>query len=248
MLSLSLEGTLKEFEQQLDALERDLLPEATADALSWTAAQVRDDLKDMLPSIFDRPARYTLGSLMMEPANPQHLVSTVRFKDSARHHEHYLWPQVRGGGRPLKRFEQLLIQRGIMRPGEYAVPGKRAPLDGSGNIRGSLIVQILSQMGAMHDRYANETKRSRKRAGPGRTRYFVPGPGKWERLPRGIWTEVTKSSAPLPIIMFVKRPTYQVRFRFHEIAGQLAAEVFPSKFDRALARAVDRAGRFGATL
>lgn len=245
MLSLSFSGTLREWERGMDALERDLLPEATADALNWTAAQVRDDLKGMLPSIFDRPTPYTVNSLMMQPANAQHLVSTVGFKDTPGRGRHYLWPQVEGGGRPMKRFERLLIGRGIMRQGEYAVPGRRAPLDGSGNIRAGLLMQILSQLGAAGDAYQNETARSRKRAGPGRRRYFVPGPGKWERLPRGIWMEQGKSSPPLPIIMFVRAPSYRVRFRFHEIATGLAAEVFPSKFDRALARVVDRTRSFG---
>lgn len=244
MLSLSFESTLREWERGMDALERDLMPEATADALNWTAAQVRDDLKGMLPSVFDRPTRFTVGSLMMEPASPQHLVSTVRFRDTWGS-RHYLWPQVSGGNRPLKRFEQLLISRGIMKPGEYAVPGKRAPLDASGNIRAGLLMQILSQLGAMGDQYANETKRSRKRAGPGRLRYFVPGPGKWERLHRGIWLE---APSPLPIIMFVRAPSYRIRFRFHDIAAGLAAEVFPSKFDRALTRVVDRTRTFGRSV
>lgn len=227
----------------MDALERVLVPEATAAALNYTAYDLREENRPHMQAVFDRPTRYTLNSLNVTPADEGHLTARLWFKDSAGSTQHYLLPQVEGGGRGHKRFERLLIQAGIMRGNEYAVPGKRAPLDAYGNIRGSLITSILSQLGAMHDVYQRETARSRKRAGPARTRYFVPGPGSWDRLPRGIWTKPTSASGPMPIIMFVRKPTYQVRYRFHEFNTARAEAMFPERFDRALAAAVGRSFR-----
>lgn len=241
MLNVSFGSSLDAWAQDMDALERSLVPEAAAKALNWTAYDLRDENRELMPKVFDRPTRYTLGGLTVFTATEEDLVATVGFKDRNGRGAHYLWPQVEGGGRPHKAFERALIARGIMRPSEFAVPGRRAPLDANGNISAGLITQILSQLGASRDAYQWETKRSRKRAGTGRVRYFVPGNGKWDRLPRGIWTEVTATSAPLPTIMFVKPPTYQARYRFFEINRMRAEAVFPERFDRALAQAVDRA-------
>lgn len=241
--ALSFADSLRAWAGELDQIERVLLPEAIAKALTWTAYDLRDENREHMATVFDRPTRFTLGSLQATPATEADPVASVGFKDQIGQRRHYLWPQVEGGPRPHKQFEKLLIARGIMHPSEFAVPGRRAPLDAAGNIRPSLIVQILSQFGAQSDRYANETKRSRKRAGSGRVRYFVPGPGKWERLPRGIWSEATRNSAPIPIILFVRQPTYQVRYRFAEFNTARAEALFPSRFDRALRSVVERSIR-----
>ena len=58
----------------------------------------------------------------------------------------YLMAQVTGGQRLLKPFEKRLQAKGVLPSGMQTVPGKGATLDAFGNIAGSQMNRILSQL------------------------------------------------------------------------------------------------------
>lgn len=211
------------------AISKDKAPLATAKALTFTAERVRDALQGEIEKVFDRPTPYTRRSLYLRTASPQRLSAMVKIKDawgsSGTPAVKYLFAQVMGGRRTHKRFEQALIHYGLMPANMYAVPGDRAAVDGYGNIRASLIVQILSALGAA-ERFlgymANRTKRSAKRGK--KKDYFVGRPGNGQG-PLGIWQRVAGGARP--IIIFVKAPSYRQRLDFYGIAERVATQQFP---------------------
>ncbi|MBN9078531.1 MAG: hypothetical protein BGN87_00205 [Rhizobiales bacterium 65-79] len=232
-MDISFETNIREWTAWMTDLERNQLPFATALALTNTANGLREYHRDLLPIIFDRPTRFTMNSLRVTPATKASPVASVWFKDSARAQSHYLLPQVEGGGRPLKRFEKWLVNRGLMSASERAVPAKGLRLDAYGNISAGTITQILSQLAASPDAHQWETARSRKRAGPQRARYFVPRqPG----LPRGVWRRQGKKLEP--VLIFVSTVSYQARYHFFDLSNAYANAHFPRNFADAMARAI----------
>ncbi|MBF0400739.1 MAG: hypothetical protein HQL90_08225, partial [Magnetococcales bacterium] len=86
------------------------IPFATSLALNRTAQVVKEELKREMRSIFDRPTPFVMDSLRIILSDKKSLEAKVWFKNPPNmwDKEHYLAPQVYGGGRPFKRFEQLL--------------------------------------------------------------------------------------------------------------------------------------------
>lgn len=231
-MDLSFESNIREWTTWMTDVERNQIPFATASALTRTAKELQEHHRSLLPIIFDRPTRFTMNSLRVTPATKAQPIASVWFKDSSRSHSHYLLPQVEGGGRPLKRFEKWLVNRGLMSASERAVPAKGLKLNAYGNISQGTIVQILSQLAISPDAHQWETARSRKRAGPQRARYFVPKNG----LPRGVWRRRGKKLEP--VLIFVSGVGYQVRYRFFDISNDFANANFPRNFADALGRAL----------
>lgn len=59
-----------------------------------------------------------------------------------------LIPNIEGVERQPKSFESWLRRSGIIAPDEWAIPTREAPLDGYGNVRGSMISKMLADLGA----------------------------------------------------------------------------------------------------
>ena len=109
MMQVSVESNINDVLRKFRA-RREQLPVAMAKALTFTAERVRDAEKKAIEGAFDRPTPFTLNSLYLRGATPQRLEARVWLKD-LRFREHYLVPQIRGGERPLKRFEKYLQQQ-----------------------------------------------------------------------------------------------------------------------------------------
>ena len=158
---------------------------ACAVAINKTGKAVKLAEQKEMQSVFDRPTRYTLNSLKLDPADKNNLQASVWFKEPDRNRTspHYLFPQVEGGQRNLKGFERAF--------GEEFVPGAGVRLNKFGNVTGGQIVQIMSVLGKFN-RYAgdnsNITRRSRKQNTRERDYVYLPkGSGK---LPPGIYKRV----------------------------------------------------------
>lgn len=220
--------------RRLNDMQRRQVPFATARALTRTAQAVQQDLKAEMARVFDRPTRYTLGALRVRPATKTNLSATVHYKNEPGRDGAggYLQPQIKGGPRPYKRFEQHLQRAGILPPGFFVVPGSGVRLNAFGNMSPGQITQVLSGVRAAPDIYARSSKASARR-NPKPLQYFVSRGG---HLPLGIWQRV--GQAVRPIMMFVRSPAYKVRFRFFDVASRSATKHFPIEFRRSLADAL----------
>lgn len=236
-MEFEFQSNIAEWTRNLEDIYRRQIPYATAQALNDTVEDLRDHHRMVLPVVFDRPTRYTLNSLrVLKASTRRDLVAGIYFKESNRSGRHYLLPQVEGGGRPHKAFEKWLIRRGIMASNEYAVPASGLKLDAYGNVSTGIITSILSQLFAGPDAHQWETKRSRKRAGQARNRYFVPQAG--SALRRGIWRRKGKKTIE-PVFIFVSAVAYQTRYPFFDISVDYARTYFPINFERRLLAGIE---------
>jgi len=116
-----------------------------ATALTSTAKAVRVAQQAEIRDVFDRPTPFTLRQIFVWRATAQNLVAEVGVTDYP-YSVSYLKPHIFGGQRRTKRFERLLMSRGVMPEGTFAVPGRFAKIDAFGNISTGQLRQILSQL------------------------------------------------------------------------------------------------------
>lgn len=198
---------------------------------------MKEELQGEMRSIFDRPTAFTINSLQITPATKGNLEAKIWFKNPPRlsDTEHYLQPQVYGGGRPIKRFERWLQAAGHLPYGWYAVPGPAARLDGYGNMSRGQIVQILSALQAMPNRDANRPHRygltRGSRAKRNQPVFVVIAPG--GKLKPGVWQRISDKSFQM-VMAFVSNVTYKKRFAFFTIARRVVERELVNQFDRAI--------------
>ncbi|QDQ26715.1 hypothetical protein FNU76_10255 [Chitinimonas arctica] len=222
----------------------------TAIALTRTAGHAQRQVQATMPRVFDRPTPYTLRGMRVKPARANLLQAEVTFKDDTfkgTPAEKYLGPEVFGGARRLKRFERALQAKGLMPAGMVAVPGEAMQLDSFGNMRGSEIVKLLSQLQAFGEQgyRANATDGRLAKLKQGtRTRQgfelIVVKPGQkpargGKALPAGIWrrTYTAFGTSLQPLVLFVRSATYQRRLDLPGIADQAAQAHLQDEFNLA---------------
>ncbi len=235
MFTLDVRSNLKGVLRKLQGFEKEVAT-ATAKALTFTAEAVQAAEVQKMKEVFDRPTPFTLNSLRKSSASPNNLEAAVWFKDNLTSAQHYLQVQIDGGERPQRRSEKRLAP--WMNGYRYMMPGAGAPLDGYGNMRGSLYTQIFSQLGALN-KGDNQTAHSKAKHGRKNTaQYFVaPANGK---LKAGIYQRVGARGVK-PIMIFTSKAQYRPRFPFYTLAQQVAEQVFPEKFDKAIEREMNKA-------
>ena len=228
---------------------------AMAKALILTARDVKAAEVEAMRGAFDRPTNFTLNSLYVKGATKADLTARVWFKWSDRPN-HYLLPQVHGGARPLKRFEEVLVKAGYMYATERAVPGAAAALDAFGNMSRGQIIKVLSQLKAFNlaGSSANATTSRRSKGKRVQEEYFLSrgprgtsvGRGAWkggnkvQHLPRGVWVRrsFAQGTSVKPVLLFVKSTSYQPRFKFFDVANAVVQERLPIHFDAAFIDAI----------
>ena len=232
-MDINVRADVKQATKQLNRIQRQQVPFATALALTKTAQAAQKETTAEMPRVFDRPTRFTLNSVFVSPAKKRKLVAIVGLKDfipKGTPAGVYLLPQIFGGPRRHKRFERALIRAGIMRPDEYAIPGKGERLNSFGNMTKGRITKILSNVMANPDPLSNITGSRRSRARRAGETFF------YRRTFRGIL--VRRGNQIRPALVFVRQPRYKRRFRFPEIVERTVRFRFPREFQRALRRAL----------
>lgn len=257
MVTMSIKTNFPQVQAKLSALGKQGRY-AAAVALTRTAQDVQTDLRKEMSKVFDRPTRFTLNSLYLKRATKVTLTARVWLKDDFGTRAHYLMPQIEGGSRPQKRFEQLLRQRGMLADGERAVPGAGARLDAHGNMSRGQIVQIISQLGGFNlagsNQNATDSKRSKRKRS--QVSYFYArrgesrsGRGSWkhgakvQHLPTGIYAR-TATGSITPVLIFVRTVKYRIRFHFTSVAVATVGRAFPRHFAREYATAL-RTAKWG---
>lgn len=156
-------------------------------ALDNTAKDIKKAEVAEMKRVFDSPTRWTLNSLKMTPTINHNMQAVVWFKDPDRMGQHYLVPQVEGGPRKFKGFEQAFGNR-------MFVPGQAARMTKAGNVSPGQIRQILSVLGRAERTAgysANVTKRSSSRNKKQRDYVYISKrhgklyPGIYQRFAKG---------------------------------------------------------------
>lgn len=235
MIGLDVRSNIAEVLRRVDERKKSI-PVATANALNSTAFKVKDMNVVEMKRVFDRPTRFTLNSLYVYRATVANLTARVFLKEN-NPGKHYLRPEIFGGRRLPKPFEEALRTKGFLPAGMFAVPGSAAQLDAFGNMSRGQIVKILSALGAAERTAgysANRTQRSIRRRRKQLGQYFVGKPG--GRLPLGVWQSFrfASGSAVKPILIFVSEPHYKQRYNFAGVSASTASKAFPYFFEQEL--------------
>jgi hypothetical protein len=244
----------------LKALEdaQSQVPYALARAMTATAKEVRQAQYDAMRRVFNSPTPFTLRSLYLKAATKQRQEAVTWLKDGFGTQAHYLMPQIHGGNRVLKRFEQRLVMHGYMQPNQRAVPGAGAKLDAYGNMSRGQIIQVLSQLrtAVVQGDFSNASNSKRSRAKRAAITYFVShgagsrrfgyqgkrGRGRMyeQHLPPGVWMrrQFAWGTAVKPVLLFVSRTNYSKRWDYFGIADKVIRDVLPSQLNDAIREAL----------
>lgn len=224
----------------IDETQRWRIPYVTASALTRTAYDAKDAEVKVMSEVFDRPTRFTLNALFVKGANKNNLTAIVEFKEGFGSIPawRYLGPQVMGGGRKHKSHEKRLISAGLMRSDEFAVPGLGIKLDAHGNVPGSILNRILSDLGARQDAAQNSTARSRKRRRSAKRGRYV-ALRQQDGVRPGIYHRAGTRTI-VPVLVFVRAPRYEKRFPFYETAQRVMQLNFARHFRQEWAKSMAR--------
>lgn len=223
MLTIQSTGSIASLVNSMRDVHGRLVPYAAATALTRTARiAAREDLPAEMQRVFKNPRSYTLNSLFVQPASKGNLSARVMVKTKAQgtSPEHYLFPEVAGGARNPKGFEQALRLSGLLKPGERVVPALRLPEAQFES--GAFIRKTLRQVEASANKGA-------------RTGVFAGAVGR--KGTRGIWRDdgVPGRRRVQLLFLFVnKAPSYRARLNFQNVVEQAAQREFPPQFNQAL--------------
>jgi hypothetical protein len=250
MLNISRTGSVADAIASLRDVPARVLPYAAATALTRTASAIaKTDLPDEMRKVFDRPTRYTLNALRIQPANKNSLVASIWVKDDAPNNgtrpEDYLLPNVEGGGRKEKRFERAMRYAGLLPSGWRAMPGQGAQLDGNGNMKRGEMQRILTATRTAFDPFQRKTNSKRSKKNAKNAPYFGVSPFtgviqggerfvlRPSRIQPGVYRRVGQGIKP--VLIFTKRqPTYRHRLDFAGVTQRATERLFPAELDRAV--------------
>ncbi|MCO7557467.1 hypothetical protein [Metapseudomonas otitidis] len=256
MFSVTASG-LEEAVAGLSDIERTQLPFALALALTRTAQVVAQDIRAEMSAVFDRPTPATLNSLFLEPATKQKLTARVWIKDGrelggrgvpvgrggvwgkGQAASTWLTPEIYGGPRSHKGIDSMLRRRGVLKNGQYVLPGRGAELDQYGNLPRGLLSKVRSGAGLnTEEGYRANATNSRRSRVKRNNRFFVMHDKK--RGPFAVAERTSRARTGLRIVLaFVnKTPTYRSALDFFGIAEQVAQAELPEQFRRAMAEAL----------
>lgn len=198
-------------ERMLNDLQRRKIPTATAIALTRTAKELQRILEREVDQVFDRPVAFTKRAFAIKPATRSNLEAVVFAK---KRQAEYLLPQITGGRRTPKRFEQRFGSE-TNSPNSYWVAGAATRLTVSGNISLATVKRIATKL-----------KKERRDIFFGQ-----PSPS----LPFGLWERTGKRAGAglKPILIQIQAPTYRKRLDLQAIANRHAQRIFNREFARA---------------
>lgn len=235
----------KALDKKLETLDKRVLAKTVVRTLNDLAFKGRVRVQETLPRVFDRPTPFTVRGVRYDQASLQRPTSSVFFSDDAAKGTpptDYLQHHAKGGARRRKRSERAMERIGILGSNEVWAPARAMRLDRYGNVPGSRMVQILSQLKAFSEvgYLANVTARSKARK-PNRKQYFSPRPG--SNLPRGVYERYGRGRRKVrPVLMFVKMPAYRRRLDLEGIVRKHVGRNIERSFSRALGYEMGRAG------
>lgn len=279
MIKIEVDTTLPEMMKLLEQVEPEKWKGILQRTVNETGYYALNKIRKEMSSHIDRPVAFTLNAMYLMKAGGKHTKDEVDASIQWRTFNgkgnsiggDYLKPIIHGSAsRPLKRFERLFQDAGVMPRGFVAVPTKDCELDGHGNISRQQIMKLISYLrAAPADTQQNRPMKarqwvkvktahkrglkvngldlaSRKKAARARERsrkFFAVIRGRnGATLPSGIYERrnMTMGSAIIRIIAFVPAASYKASFPFYEIAGQAVRAKLPEKLRESIALALDK--------
>lgn len=213
-----------------------------ATALTRTAHEVAQHVRQEMRRVFDRPTPYTLRSVRVEAATAARPVASVFISERKAPRDPspavVLKPQVEGGARGTKGLELALRRMGVLPAGWLVVPGQGARLDPFGNVSRGLVQQVVTQIAQQQQARPKNARAITKAVRRTGGRFIAIPPG--ARTQPGIYIADVIGRNVMPVFIFVRRATYRQRLDFHGIASRVALGRLPHHVKRAVAESLQR--------
>ena len=236
MLTFKVSSNVADVRGQLARMKPSHRPDVLQRATNRIGREVVMALRDEMDRVFDRPTKWAKAGVRQNFASPQSPVFRVwieEFGGKGTPPARFLGPQMEGGGRPHKRMELALQARGLMPKGAYAVPGAQAPLDAHGNVPGSFVVRMLSDLRAFGEQGYLANRKGKRRGARKSNYFFVPGRG--SNLKPGVYWHLPNGFIGV-VFLFVSKAAYEKRFDFYGVGQRAAARVAPRILDEEMKR------------
>ena len=244
-VSLTLRATgFDDLKRRLSNLQKLEVPFAAARAATDVAFKARDAVKAEMRRVFNAPTAWTLGGMVVDKADHRTgKPARVRFEafgGKGTPAGRYLQAQMRGGPRALTPFERRLSIGGLLKPGEFLVPGRFAERDASGNLNPGQITKILSDLGTIDTARKGPNPRNRGVKRDEHYELIRGGAGGFygrtvANLPAGIYLRAGRTL--LLIFRIVRQPTYRQILFFELTVKRTVEREFAAAFRRNLDRA-----------
>ena len=247
---------VKEAMDEIRAITEQRVPAGVVRAVNAVAFGVRRAWQAEAVRVFDRPTAFTRNAVLVAQAGSAFSENAASFRkgrdasaieaqiylrDRAPNGTppvKYLFPQVQGGGRAAKRFEQALRHAGILPAGMYVVAASGAKLDTYGNIRGTDYSRILRHLRSSSDSHQNITNSRRSRASRRRSAFFAVRPRiDRSHLKPGIYERRGSTGADIvPWLVFVDRVSYRPRYNVFDVGQRYIDAHLPARIAAELAK------------
>jgi len=154
--------------KKVDTIKQVQIPFASSLALNNLAKDVRDNYRAEMKQRFRNPVPFTLNGMYIKASSKTNLYVEVGLKEFATKGNptsKYLLPQIQGGKPYMTRFQKALRLKGILAPGEIAIPTQSDYLkrNAYGNVMPSQYTEILYSLQAFRDSSAFTYRREAKR-------------------------------------------------------------------------------------
>lgn len=201
--------------------------------LNRTAKIAANDVKEQMKKVFNRPTPFALNSIRIKFADKKdkNPYAELNFKDKSNTQPPFILPEVEGGARPQKPFEKAFARGGegaalLKAPYEYMIPTRAAPLDQYGNVKGSVISNMISDIvGATKAGYNAKTKGGKSGGGPKYRAVYANG------RPMIMYTAASKA---YPILVGVTKVQYRKRLYFAETITKSYDKNFEIEYSKAI--------------
>ena len=254
MTSFSVNFDIDPMIERLDALKAVQVPFAASLALNRVAKNARDELRGKMESTYDNPVPFTLNSVFVKSSTKADLRAQVGLKEFAAKGNpasKYLLPTITGGSAYATRFQKSLRYKGILQPGEYAIPTQSDYLRRNkyGNVTPAQYTEILYGLQAFRDSSAFAYQRhSKKKRQVGyeaiTTRLYNENRGSTLGDNRGLYPGIylrekrAIQSQESALFWITKTPQGKGNFPLIDIASARVRKDWDKEFGRALAEAI----------
>ena len=234
--------------KKVDTIKQVQIPFASSLALNNLAKEVRDNYRSEMKQRFRNPVPFTLNGMYIKASSKSNLYVEVGLKEFATKGNptsKYLLPQIQGGRPYMTRFQKALRQKGILAPGEIAIPTQSDYLKRNqyGNVMPSQYTEILYSLQAFRDSSAFTYRREAKRVRAARqykARTTAAFNSSRNRYYPGIYLddEMARQTIDSALFWITRQRNLPPKFPFIPLGAAYAQKNWNRTFGKALAQAI----------
>ena len=234
--------------KKVDTIKQVQIPFASSLALNNLAKEVRDNYRAEMKQRFRNPVPFTLNGMYIKASSKSNLYVEVGLKEFATKGNptsKYLLPQIQGGKPYLTRFQKALRIKGILAPGEIAIPTQSDYLKRNqyGNVMPSQYTEILYSLQAFRDSSAFTYRRQAKRVRAARqykARTTAAFNSSRNRYFPGIYLEDEMARQEIDSALFwiTRQSNLPQKFPYIPIGAAFAQKNWNKAFGQALRKAI----------